>query len=258
MHIPNIICSAKSGGDWTQNELDAFNIHVVVEDMATFFGSPNLPAPTVDPIILTDLYTPSGPLTKSTRLFFRYLGDIIGSFPYSSAIVTFTSHLLGLLGYDEPDRVLHHQTEIRFIMCGARVEAKPDICLLDSDDEYILLVQEDKRRRSTENPESQLIAGAIAAFHENDRRRSLLGLPAAQAKTFVGITIFSTVPTFYKIPITSDLLRSVRTGQFPPQQTVVHKLITPFPFRKTYRNGMHPLENRRIVLQCFEALKRFV
>ncbi|KAF8969914.1 hypothetical protein BDZ97DRAFT_1596519, partial [Flammula alnicola] len=52
--MANIIRSAKSGSDWTMNELLAYNIHVVDEDVATFFGHPNLPAPTVDPIILNN------------------------------------------------------------------------------------------------------------------------------------------------------------------------------------------------------------
>ncbi|KAF8965959.1 hypothetical protein BDZ97DRAFT_1729627 [Flammula alnicola] len=260
--MANIIRSAKSGSDWTTNELRAYNIRIVDKDAATFFGHPNLPAPTVDPIILNNLDTPPGPITRSTRLFFRYLKDTTERFPpgppTEAAIDDFVSHLLGLLGYDEPDRVIHQRMEIGFIMCGTRVDAKPDICVLD-DDGYLLLVQADKHHTSADDPEPQLIAEAIAAFYENNRHRRLVGLPVMQAKVFAGITLMGTAPTFYKIRITDDLLESIMTAQFPLQQTVVHRLLPPVPDIAQYlTNGMRPLGNRRIILQCFEAFKQFL
>ncbi|KAG7085783.1 hypothetical protein E1B28_003324 [Marasmius oreades] len=137
---------------------------------------------------------------------------------------------------------------------GVRVDAKPDIWPLDGNNEYILLVISVAGLPKIQSPSS--LQGAIAAFYENKRRRSLLGFLAVQAKTFVGITIFSTVPTFYKIPITSDLLRSIMTGQSPPSATRCYKLVASFP--NTYQYGKRPLENGRVALQCFEALKLFV
>ncbi|KAK0221372.1 hypothetical protein IW262DRAFT_1373266 [Armillaria fumosa] len=260
--MANIVRSAKSGSDWTVNELLAYNINVVDEDVATFFGLPNLPAPTVDPIILNNPDKPPGPITRSTRLFFRYLKDTTERFPpgaaTKSAVDDFASYLLGMLGYDEPDRVIHQRMEIGFIMCGMRVDAKPGICVLD-DDGYLLLVQEDNRHMSVDDPEPQLIAEAIAAFYENNRHRRQIGLPTIQAKVFAGITLMGTAPRFYKIPITADLLQSIMTAQFPPQKTVVHRLIPPVPdIAQFLANGMRPLENRRIILQCFEAFKQFV
>jgi hypothetical protein len=52
-----------------------------------------------------------------------------------------------MLGYDEPERVIHQRKELSFIMCGMEVDAKPDVCVM-SESEYLLLVQEDKVRRS--------------------------------------------------------------------------------------------------------------
>ncbi|KIJ31389.1 hypothetical protein M422DRAFT_185989 [Sphaerobolus stellatus SS14] len=259
--MANLIRSAKSGSDWTKNELFAFNIAVVNQDVATFFGDPNLPASTIDPIILNNLDPPPGPVAKSTRLFFRYLKDAMERFPQGalteSAVDSFAAYLLGLLDYDEPDRVVHQRLEIGFVMCGSRVDAKPDVCVMDEN--YLLLVQEDKRRASVDDPESQLIAEAIAAFYENNRRRSAIGLPAIQAKVFAGITMFGTAPTFYKLPITTALLDSIMTAQFPLRQTIVHKLVPPVPNMAQFlENGMRPLENRRVILQCFEAFKQFV
>ncbi len=56
-------------------------------------------------------------------------------------------------------------------------------------------------------------------------------LPDIPAEIFARITLTGTsAPTFYKIPVTFDLLYySITTGQFMPLQTVVHKLIPPVP-----------------------------
>lgn len=47
-----------------------------------------------------------------------------------------------------------------------------------------------------------------------------------------GITMIGTIPTFYKIPITSNLLDAVHFGRCPEQETIIHALIpaTPAPF----------------------------
>ena len=109
---------------------------------------------------------------------------------------------------------------------------------------------------SADDPEPQLIAEAIAAFYEANRRRRQVGLSTIPATVFAGITLAGTAPTFYKIPITSDLLQSVTTAQFPSQKTIVHKFIPPVPNMQYFlREGMVPLENRYICFQCFEGLK---
>ena len=73
------------------------------------------------------------------------------------------------------------------------------------------------------------------------------------------LTLTGTVPTFYKIPVTDTLLYSIITVQFPPQPTVVQRLIPPVPnITRLFKDGMRPLENRRIILQCLEAFKQFI
>ena len=142
---------------------------------------------------------------------------------------------------------------------------------------YLLLVQEDKvrgasspspisllenhrkRHLSRDDPEPQLIAEAMAALHENNKARGAAGLPKHQSKTFAGITMVGTAPTLYKLPVTDQILVSLATSQYPPQVTTVHKLVPPVPFpERLPHEGMRPLVNRRIILQCFEAFKQFV
>ena len=116
-----------------------------------------------------------------------------------------------------------------------------------------------KRLGSAHDPEPQLIAEVIAAFYENNRRRKLAGLKAIQAKEFAAITFRGTAPMFYKIPVTADLFECLTTAQFPSQKTTVQRLIPPVPdMSRLLEDGMLPLENRRIILQCFEAFKQFV
>jgi hypothetical protein len=68
-----------------------------------------------------------------------------------------------------------------------------------------------------------------------------------------------TAPTFYKLPVTDQVLISLATSQYPPQVTTIQKLVPPVPFpERLTHEGMKPLVNRRIILQCFEAFKQFV
>jgi hypothetical protein len=103
----------------------------------------------LDPILLNNLKRPSAPISKENRLFFRYLEDATSRFPSGppaeSAVDDFAAFLLRMLDYDEPERVVHQRLEIGFMMCGQKVDAKPDVVIMDGDD-YILLVQEDKVR----------------------------------------------------------------------------------------------------------------
>lgn len=58
--MTNLICTAKSGttgrrldGDWTENNLEAYNIVLKLENALIFFGVDELPPPSVDQELLT-------------------------------------------------------------------------------------------------------------------------------------------------------------------------------------------------------------
>ena len=53
--MANLIRRAKSGSDWTDNDLAAYNITVVGQDTATFFCRPASPQPALNPELLTHL-----------------------------------------------------------------------------------------------------------------------------------------------------------------------------------------------------------
>lgn len=126
----------------------------------------------------------------------------------------------------------------------------------------LLVVQEDKRHMGGSDPEPQLIAAAIAAFHgRNDTRIKALGKPIVgkSRRPVAGFTMRGTMPIFYRIPVTAELVQAVQLGEYPAQETVVYAHLPPVPRpAHRYSEGMKPLDNRRIVLSCFSAFQQYV
>ncbi|KIM92203.1 hypothetical protein PILCRDRAFT_810217 [Piloderma croceum F 1598] len=124
--------------------------------------------------------------------------------------------------------------------------AKIDVCVMERSGtgaKYLLLVQEERHLPSEDDPEPQLIAEAIAAFYENNRARKAARLQKLQSRTFAGITMVGTAPTFYKIPVTDEIIISLATSQYPPKVTTVENS---FPERLA-NDGMKPLVNRQFL-----------
>ena len=139
--MANIHLSAKSGSDWTANELTAFNIHVETVDAAVFFNTAQLPDPPVAHTVLTNKSKPHGPLANQDRLFFHYMEDAVNG--VESSVDDFAGFILRMFEYNKPDHVIHGQKEVSFTMCGMMVNANPSVCVM-SDSGLLLLVQEDK------------------------------------------------------------------------------------------------------------------
>ena len=143
--MANLIRTAKSGSDWTGNELLAFNIRVENANTAAFFNRPQLPPLDISDTILDNTEKPDGPLQKDDRLFFRYLGLVEKPKSPESHVDDFAAFILHILNYDsdDQDRVICQRPELSFPMAGQRVDAKSDLCVRDEND-YLLLVQEDR------------------------------------------------------------------------------------------------------------------
>ncbi|KAF8506682.1 hypothetical protein F5888DRAFT_1602364 [Russula emetica] len=129
--------------------------------------------------------------------------------------------------------------------------ARPDISIKDADG-LISLVQEDKSHLNPVDPSPQLIAQAIAAFVNNNvRRHELHWEPHAHA-IIPGITMTGTTPTFYKIPVTTELVHAVRFGIYPEQETIIpcHRPAIPI-----LAHGMQNLDDRHLILSSFAAFR---
>ncbi|KAI5984678.1 hypothetical protein EDD15DRAFT_1723430 [Pisolithus albus] len=258
--MATITRNAKSSNDWTVNELDAYNISIVPEDCATFFGTDVLPLPDHHHDLVNNP-TADEMEDDDSYLAALYMDLAANQVPdQESAVVDFVKQLLHTMGYATraAHRHLRSRKTILFFICGEYKDAKADVCIMD-DYEVLLVVQEDRRHMEVADPNARLIAAAIAAVQNNNRMRSMVGSDVLDFKEMPGIIMLGTHPTFFKIPVTEELLQAVQTGQFPPTPTVVsmHVPTLPRPAER-FREGMQPLDNRRIIIAYFEAFKQFV
>ena len=119
----------------------------------------------------------------------------------------------------------------------------------------LLVVKVDRHSRGFDS-EARLISDAIAAFHnDNIRRVEYRGTDPLTTRLCLGYFMDGTMPTFYKIPITAELVRAVESGKQPEQETVVHAYVHEVPRPEEV---MKPLDNRHIILSCFEAFRKFL
>jgi hypothetical protein len=256
--MANYIRKAKSGSDWTRNELEAYNIAVDYQDSATFFGTHDLPQPAIHPAFL--MATDPDEATDDDIYAVLRLMDLASArtSEQDSAVKDFAVLLLGASGYTPRGRVLRTMKDIPLVICGEVMDTQVDVCVTDRH-EIFLLVQEDQCLALLD-PEAQLIAKAIAAFAANNlTRQKTLDLPPLDSKIIAGITMRGTNPIFYKIKVTNALVASIKYGTYPQEATTVHahKPKIPRPNRR-WIEGMQPLDNRLAIMSCYEAFKQFV
>ncbi|KAF9479487.1 hypothetical protein BDN70DRAFT_834440 [Pholiota conissans] len=256
--MADLLRSAASGGNWTTKELLAFNIRVVDANLLVFFGSTELPAVSanISATILNNLDMPDGNLSKTDRHFFQYLKAAEQSSSKESAVCDFAAFILGMLDYDDEDRYIRTRKEISFDMAGQRVDAKANMCVMNNLDYLLLIQEEDECQYFSDDLEPQLIAATIAAYYQNNLRRTDAGLDALPTILMPGITMVGTAPTFYRIPVSPKLLEALVTLTYPQEETIVYRCLPPVPDKQKYASeGMRPLTNRCIVLQSFQAFK---
>jgi hypothetical protein len=254
--MANLIRSAKSGNDWTQNELRAYNIQVVELSTLEFFDtgySFRVPSTmrnfceTKDRALARDDDT-----YKLLHYFDLAHNPMVGQ---EAAVDSFAARLLERMGYASGRRAIVTRQALPLIICGTQCSARMGVCVCDEND-YVLLVQEDKGLDNPEDPEPQLIAEAIAAYQRNNFIRDrVLHIPIHDESTFPGITLVGTSPTFYKIKVTAELSDAVMGGTFP-NKTIVYRF-TPRLLHPS-GDGMKPLENRTDIIQYYQAFKAFV
>jgi hypothetical protein len=258
--MANLIRSAKSGNEWTENELAAYNIHVREQSLKDFF---DVEAVEDLPDIQASLGTFSttedridAPDDDTYRLL--HFLDLAHSpkVGQEAAVDLFAEKLLNKLGYAEGRRIIMIRQALPLFICGSSCSAQTDVCVLDSND-ILLLVQEDKRLDNNADPEPQVIAEAIAAFQRNNfTRERELHLPILDQMVIPAITMYGTFPTFYKISVSAALNNAVKTGVFPVAATIVYRHIPRLPRRNS--DGMKNLANRSVLLRYLEAFKQFV
>ncbi|KAN0134375.1 hypothetical protein V8E53_007873 [Lactarius tabidus] len=256
---------SKSGSDWNLYDLNAYNIQIQHDDRATFFGNSKLPLPIIDEELLTTLKAEDKLSDHNAELI--HLLDLAMS-PASarqSAVNDFTVGLLRQLGYVKHikhNRIACTQMNIPSVVAREWRDTINDICLLDDPPYWhiLLLIQEVKHFQPDDqyDPSASLIAKAIGAFDYNNRNLVQMqwGKPTITSKVMPGIIMNGTMPTFYKIPVTANLVCNVLQGTYPSEPTIVSVYVPDLPSPQChYSEGMKPLGNRQEVLCCFEAFK---
>ncbi len=269
--MANLITLPKPASEWTSSDLKAFNIVVGEQTAEVFFGGP-LPEYTGPPGFLQFEGCPEAELISkvdlASRSLFSSLEDVmilVEGKPEEGIVTNFTADLLRAMGYAAVDlsRVsVRSRKSIPLLMCGEMVYTRPDVCVFHRTEGVLLVVQEDRSRFELDMdstttpppppPEAQLIAQAIAAFQENNRKR----LEPLQQARICGILMDRSFPKFYKIEVTKVLNQAVRHGLHPETTTTVYCHTPQVP--REIIDGMLPLDNRKILLRCFEAFKRIV
>jgi hypothetical protein len=254
--MANIIRSAKSGSDWSANELLAYNISVRVENVVEFFGRELGPINHLDSNLLStaDPSTATN-FSKETYRFLSYL-DLASraNSGQESAIDDFGRSVLEVTGFDEIGTVIRSRYSIPFTICGDPGRAaNTDVCLVHLNSMILLVVQEDKTAQSTRLPEAQVIAEAIATFQHNNAKRHDLGLQPLDSMTVPCITMVGTRPFFYKVPVTKQLSDAVISGQYPQQPTIVTRCAP--PARRRASEGMEVADYRKVALQYYDAFR---
>ena len=150
------------------------------------------------------------------------------------AILDFAAETLKLLGFEEADPV--DQTGVCLI------HAHPTLVLL------VLVVA--KTLTNEADAEAQVVATAIKALRFNNKMREDHGLNPPGAMTIPCITMASTCPTFYLVPVTTALSNTV-VGQCPSSQSQVLRC----PTVTTSNAGMEDTEYKKLVLKRFLAFK---
>ncbi|TFY61093.1 hypothetical protein EVJ58_g4715, partial [Rhodofomes roseus] len=218
--MANIGRAPKAGDDWTPNDLLSLPQGDHVKEV--------LSVPDVSAAEHDDSYT----LLRTMELAMT---------PHcneESAVVDFVVALFRLLGFvgRAAGRTTRTRKALPFWICGHKRHATADVCIVDDANIIRFLVQEDKRHADHPDSEPQLIAAAVATFSNNNHARiRCLGASAFASEVICGIIMKGTMPTFYRIPITLDLCRG----------------------RLRYIEGMTPLDNRAVVLACFEEIKHW-
>jgi hypothetical protein len=255
--MANIIRSAKSGSDWSPNELFAYHIIVSpIPPQQFFMQRADPPLTGLDPALIdSPLDVDDSDVSDDTYRFLSYL-DLTTNAGQETAIDNFARELLHAVGFDERGRVLLTRNIIPLCICGdVNKAAQTDVCLLDRRSMILLVLQGDKTIFNNSDPEPQFIAEAIAAYQYNNQQRGRKGQPALNTMTIPCITMAGTRPTFYLVPVTKELSEAVITGRWPDVETEVLKCVTVAGHNRKLSEGMEAPEYRRVAFQRMIAFK---
>ena len=145
--MANLVRTAKSASSWTNHELQAFNISIVPTGLTAFFGIRELPhSPFANNVVLNEYLEPANRdgLSEDEAGFFFYLGTVENDEPVEPAVGDLAAFLLRFCNFSSRELFIRQRPILHFKMSEKRVNAIPNVALVDWRKSYFLLVQEDK------------------------------------------------------------------------------------------------------------------
>jgi hypothetical protein len=250
----------KSASKWKEDDLRAYNIRVVRQGQVQFFQleGDDLPAPHPSNfLIFQDAQAVPDQVGLATKRLLQYLEQAmnINEGVNEASVDDFSGCLFNSLGYANPNQLrgLVRQRDLRFLVCGKLMHARPDI--ISEENGYVRFVQENKAHNTKTYSQvaPQLIAEAIAAFRRNNLRREEHQLAPLLHDVIPGIIM---IGSFFSIPVTTGLVNVVRLGHFPEQATIVRMHLPQVANPGLhYLNGMRLLDDRSIIVSCYERFQ---
>lgn len=251
--MANLFRYAKSGSDWTMNDLLAYNISVSSQSPDDFYGQPLQTVASlnnIDPNLFSGTLGTQG-LSDETFRLLQCL-DLARNSGQESAVRDFAKEILRALGYEKRGLLLRSRYAIPLLISDdLHRSAWTDVCLVQGSSVILMVVQTDE---ATVDPEPQVIAEAIATFQYNNRISARLGDPELDLMTIPCIAMLGTRPIFYLVPVTRKLSEAVAAAQHPSPPTVVKKcVVTSNSYRLS--EGMETPDFRQLALWHFTAFR---
>ena len=224
--------------------------------MSEFFPTPDPSLNVIDPAILNSPASATVPAISDVAT--EYLGylNLATKATQENFIDDFATETLKLLGFNKCGTTVSTHYIIPLTICGkANCVAQTDVCLIHHPTFILLVLIEDRTLSNRTDGEAQVIAEAIATFQFNNGNHKEHSLDPLNAMTIPAITMTGTRPTFFLVPVTSELSNTVITGQHPNTPTRVLQCATIFTHLWCASTGMEDMEYRKLALKHFLTFK---
>ena len=221
MSADGFIGPAEPGSHWDDNKLKAYNIGILTLPPSDFFHFPLPSLDNIDPGILSSLGDDTSREAAGFLIRLDYATPARAE--RESDIACFAMEILRLLDFERPSIISICRT-MPLVVRGETDPVQIDLCLIHPSSHFILLaLATDNTLTNRVNAEGRVIAGAIAVFQMNNDIRRDRDLDPLDTMTIPCITMANTRPTFYLVPVTAALSKTVILGQGPTTQTVVFR-----------------------------------
>ena len=251
------IRSAKPASKWGDYELAAYNITVSPRSPDEFFSTPDPSLNDIDPAILNSPPDDRNPtLSDDTVGYLRHLALATGTTHPMLFIDDIPARTLELLHFDGLGTLVIPGHAIPLNICGRTSRGADTCACLVYLPTFVLLVivKDDGHTRRT-NAQARVIAEAIATFQSNNKERRVLGLDPLDIMNVPCIVMNRTRPTFFVVPVTTELSDAVIAGQYPTARTEVLRCTTEAAHVQGTEIGMEDTKYRKLVFRRFLAFK---